>query len=48
MNFQGERGVIVTQLVTIPIGLAVGRWAPKLPRKPIFLVGFAVLLLLVG
>ncbi|MDP9901335.1 MFS transporter [Variovorax ginsengisoli] len=36
-------GVIVTQLVTIPIGLAVGRWAPKLPRKPIFLVGFAVL-----
>lgn len=36
-------GVIVTQLVTIPIGLAVGRWAPRLPRKPIFLVGFAVL-----
>jgi len=36
-------GVIVTQLVTIPIGLAVGRWAPRLPRKPIFLAGFAVL-----
>jgi MFS family permease len=36
-------GVIVTQLVTIPIGLAVGRWAPRLARKPIFLVGFAVL-----
>lgn len=36
-------GVIVTQLVTIPIGLAVGRWAPKLARKPIFLLGFAVL-----
>lgn len=36
-------GVIVTQLVTIPIGLAVGRWAPRLARKPIFLVSFAVL-----
>ncbi|MFM9927110.1 MFS transporter [Variovorax sp. H27-G14] len=36
-------GVIVTQLVTIPIALAVGRWAPRLPRKPIFLAGFAVL-----
>jgi len=36
-------GVIVTQLVTIPIGLAVGRWAPRLARKPIFLAGFAVL-----
>lgn len=36
-------GVIATQLVTIPIGLAVGRWAPRLPRKPIFLAGFAVL-----
>ncbi|MGF6348937.1 MFS transporter [Variovorax sp. W2I14] len=36
-------GVIVTQLVTIPIALAVGRWAPRLARKPIFLVGFAVL-----
>lgn len=36
-------GVVVTQLVTIPIGLAVGRWAPRLARKPIFLVGFAVL-----
>ncbi|WP_420223640.1 MFS transporter [Pigmentiphaga litoralis] len=36
-------GVIITQLVTIPIGLAVGRYAPRLPRKPIFLVGFAVL-----
>ena len=36
-------GVIVTQLVTVPIALAVGRWAPRLARKPIFLVGFAVL-----
>jgi MFS family permease len=36
-------GVIVTQLVTIPIALAVGRWAPRLARKPIFLAGFAVL-----
>ncbi|SFQ73664.1 Predicted arabinose efflux permease, MFS family [Variovorax sp. OK605] len=36
-------GVIVTQLVTIPIGLAVGRWAPRLARKPIFLAGFGVL-----
>lgn len=36
-------GVVVTQLVTIPIGLAVGRWAPRLARKPIFLVAFAVL-----
>ncbi|NYE24732.1 MFS transporter [Pigmentiphaga litoralis] len=36
-------GVIITQLVTIPIGLAVGRYAPRLARKPIFLVGFAVL-----
>ncbi len=36
-------GVIVTQLITIPIGLAVGRWAPRLARKPIFLVAFAVL-----
>jgi MFS family permease len=36
-------GVIVTQLMTIPIGLAVGRWAPRLPRKPIFLVAFVVL-----
>lgn len=35
--------VIVTQLVTIPIGLAVGRWAPRLARKPIFLLAFAVL-----
>jgi len=36
-------GVIVTQLVTVPIALAVGRWAPRLARKPIFLIGFAVL-----
>lgn len=36
-------GVIVTQLVTIPIAMAVGRWAPRLARKPVFLVGFAVL-----
>ena len=36
-------GVIVTQLVTVPIALAVGRWAPRLARKPIFLVSFAVL-----
>jgi MFS family permease len=36
-------GVIITQLVTIPIGLAVGRWAPRLSRKPIFLIAFAVL-----
>lgn len=36
-------GVIVTQLITIPIALAVARWAPRLARKPIFLVGFAVL-----
>jgi MFS family permease len=36
-------GVIVTQLVTIPIGLAVGRWAPRMARKPIFLIAFAVL-----
>jgi len=36
-------GVIVTQLVTIPIGLAVGRWAPTLARKPIFLIAFVVL-----
>jgi MFS family permease len=36
-------GVIVTQLMTIPIGLAVGRWAPRMPRKPIFLIAFAVL-----
>jgi MFS family permease len=35
--------VIITQLVTIPIGLAVGRWAPRLARKPIFLLAFAVL-----
>jgi len=36
-------GVVVSQLVMIPIGVAVGRWAPRLPRKPIFLIGFAVL-----
>jgi MFS family permease len=36
-------GVIITQVVTIPIGLAVGRWAPRLARKPIFLLAFAIL-----
>ncbi len=35
--------LVVTQLMTIGIGLAVGRFAQKLPRKPIFLVAFAVL-----
>lgn len=36
-------GVVITQLVTIPIGLAVGRWAPRLSRKPLFLIAFGVL-----
>lgn len=35
--------LVVTQLMTIGIGLAVGRFARRLPRKPVFLIAFAVL-----
>jgi hypothetical protein len=35
--------LVVTQLMTIGIGLAVGRFASRLPRKPIFLIAFVVL-----
>jgi MFS family permease len=35
--------LVITQLVTIGIGLALGRFAQNLPRKPIFLVAFLVL-----
>ncbi len=37
--------VIVTQLVSIPMGLALSRWAPGRARRPIFLAAFAVLAL---
>lgn len=35
--------LVITQLMTIGIGLAVGRFARKLPRKPIFMIAFVVL-----
>ena len=36
-------GVVVTQVVSIPLGLALGRWAPGRARRPLFLVAFASL-----
>ena len=36
-------GLIVTQLMTMAIGAAVGRHAGNLPRKPVFLAAFLVL-----
>jgi predicted MFS family arabinose efflux permease len=35
--------LVITQLMTMGIGLAVSRWAGGLPRKPIFLLAFLVL-----
>ncbi len=37
--------VIATQLISIPIGLALSRWAPGRARRPLFLTAFAVLAL---
>lgn len=35
--------IVVAQAVMIPVGWAAGRWAHKLPRKPVFLIGFVAL-----
>lgn len=35
--------VTVTQLTIIPIGLVIGRWAQKFPRKPVYLIAFCAL-----
>lgn len=37
--------IVVAQLVMIPVAFASGRWADRIGRKPILLVGFAALAL---
>jgi len=36
-------GVAMTQLVMVPLGIVVGRYANRFPRKPVYAIAFAVL-----